>query len=94
MFNFTNESKISKDLKKEALITRLFAINFAVRVIQAVIISINAYEQKLIEIGKENENFKNRDKWNYFHHMPILLLFGASHCLPLLYMSKRFICIE
>ena len=37
---------------------------------------------------------KNKDIWNYCHHMPMLLLLGANHCLPLIHMAKHFISIN
>ena len=52
---------------------------------------MNNYEQETIEVGDENEKIKNKDRWNYFHRMPILPLLGANHRLPLLHMTKRFI---
>ena len=48
----------------------------------------------MIEIGNKNERIRNKDKWNYFHHMPILQLVGDNNCLLLLHMAKRFICLE
>ena len=54
---------------------------------------MNAYEQKMIEIGNKNEKFK-RDKWNYFHHFLIFPLLGANHRLLLLHMDKSFIRLE
>ena len=43
------------------------------------------------EVEKENKKIKNRDGWNYFHHMPILPLLGDNNHLPLFHMAKRFI---
>ena len=37
---------------------------------------------------------KNKDKWNYCHHRPILPLLGANHRLPLLHKDKSFIWLE
>ena len=48
MINITNESKISKDKKEEALIKRLLAIKFPLKVIQSIIISVKAYKHKTI----------------------------------------------
>ena len=62
--------------------------------IQAVIFSINTYKQYMISVGNENKTIKNKDRWNYFHHMPILPLLGDNHCLPLWHMAKRFIWLE
>ena len=69
-------------------------MNLLLKVIQSIVISVNTYEHKMIEIGNEKVKIKNKYKWNYYHHMPILPLLGANHHLPLLYMDKRFICIE
>ena len=48
----------------------------------------------MIEIGNENTNSKNKDKWKYFHYMHILPLLGVNHVLPLLHRAKSFIWIE
>ena len=82
---------MSKDKNEEALIKRLLSIYIPPKFIQAIIISTNNYEQKMIEIGNKNKKIKNKDKWNYCHHMPILPLLGDNHRLPLLHMDKRFI---
>ena len=68
---------------------RFLAINLPLQVIQLIIISVNTYGQKIIEIENENEKIKNKDKWNYCHHMPIFPFLGANNCLPLLYITKR-----
>ena len=60
---------------------------------QAVILSINAYYQDMIAVWNEKK-IKNRDRWNYFHHMPILPLLGANNRPPLVNMAKRFIWIN
>ena len=83
MINDTNESKISTYKKEEALITRLLDKNVLLKFIQAVIFSINTYKQDMISVGNENKTIKNKDRWNYFHHMPILPLLGDNHRLPL-----------
>ena len=48
----------------------------------------------MIEIRNENEKIKNKDRWNYYHHMPKLTLLGDNNSLPLLHMGKSFIWIE
>ena len=48
----------------------------------------------MIDIGNKNEKIRNKDKWNYYHHFPILPLMGDNHRLTLLNMAKSFICIE
>ena len=88
--NDTNESKLSKDKTKEAIIISLLAKYFLLKVIQAVIFSINTYEQDIIAVGNENKKIKNKDRWNYCHHIPMLSLLGANHRLPLFHMAKHF----
>ena len=39
-------------------------------------------------------NINNQDEWNYCHNFPLLQLLGVNHCLPLLHMSKNFVCIH
>ena len=72
----------------------MLAINFLIKVIKSMIIPVNNYEQKMIETGNNNEEIKNEDKWNYFHHFPILSLLATNHRLLLLYMGISFIWIE
>ena len=55
---------------------------------------MNTYEQDMIEFGNQNIKIKNKYKWNYCHHMPMLPLLGANHRLPVLNMAKLFIWIE
>ena len=56
--------------------------------------SINTYEQDMTEVGNENKKIKSKDRWNYCHHMTMLLLLGDNNRLPLLHMDKRFIWLE
>ena len=48
----------------------------------------------MIAVGNENKTIKVRNRCNYCHNMPILLLLGANHRLPLLHMDKRFIWLN
>ena len=48
----------------------------------------------MIAVGNENKKIKNKERWNYCHHMPMLLLLGANHRLSLFHMTKHFICIN
>ena len=61
MINYTNESKTIKDKKEEALINRLLAINFSLKVIQAVIFPINTYKQEIIAVRSEKEIKTKKD---------------------------------
>ena len=92
--NDTNESKLSKDKTEESLIISMLAKNLCLRVIQAVIFSLNTYEQDMISVGNKNKKIKNKDRWNYCHYMPMLPLLGENNRLPLFYMAKMFICIN
>ena len=86
-----NESKLSKYKTKESLIISMLAKILSVKVIQAVIFSINTYGQDTIVVGNENKKSQNKDIWNYFHNMPMLSLLRSNHRLPLFHMAKRFI---
>ena len=55
---------------------------------------MNSCEQKWIEIGNKNEKIKNKDRWNYCHHFPILPLLRDNNCLPLLHMDKSFLWLH
>ena len=48
----------------------------------------------MLAFGNEKGKRKKKDRWRYFHHMPILPLLGNNHRLPLLHMNKRFIGLE
>ena len=56
--NDTNKSKTSKDKTKKALIISLLAKTFSLKVIQAVIFSINTYKQDMITVGENNKKIK------------------------------------
>ena len=47
----------------------------------------------MIEFWNENKKIKNKYRWNYCHHMHMLLLLGDNHRIPLLHIAKRFIYI-
>ena len=66
---------------------------FLLKLAQATIFSINTYEQYIISVGNKKK-IKNKDRWNYCHHMPMLSLLGANHTLPLFHMAKLFIWIN
>ena len=48
----------------------------------------------MISVGNDNKKIKNKDRWNYFHHMPMLSLLGENHRLPLFHMAKHFIWLD
>ena len=82
---------MSEFKKQEELIKRLLAINLLLKVIQSSIISVNSCKQKMIEIENKNEKNKNKDRWNYCHHFPILLLLGDNHIIPLLHRTENLL---
>ena len=45
----------------------------------------------MIAVGYENQKNESRDRWNFCHHMPMLLLLWTNHSLPLFHMAKTFI---
>ena len=49
-----------KDKTKESLISSLLAKKLSLKVIQAVIFSINTYEQDMIAVGNEKKHKKQR----------------------------------
>ena len=59
---------------------------FLLKLIQAVLFSINTYKQYTIEVGDE-KNIKNKDIWDYCNHMPMLSLLGVNNYLPLFHMD-------
>ena len=83
--NDINESTIGKYLKEEALMNRLLAKESCSKFSKAVIVSINTCEQYMIAVGNNNKKIKNKDRWNYCHHMTMLTLLGDNHYLPLLH---------
>ena len=91
--NDTNESKLIKYKTKEGLISSLLDKNVSLKVIQSVIFSINTYKKDMLVVGNDNKKIKNKDRWNYCHHMPMLSLLGGNHHLPLFHITKRFIWI-
>ena len=69
-----NESELIKDKTEEALIIRLLSKHFLLKVIQAVILSINTYEQDIIEVGEENKKIKTNTD------IIIVIIFLCYHC--------------
>ena len=89
--NDSIKSKGSKGITEEDVIISLLAKTFSLKVIKAVILSIETYKQDMIEVGSENKKIENLDIWNHFKNMPIQSLFGPNHHLPLFHMDKSFI---
>ena len=48
----------------------------------------------MIAVGNENGKIKNIYRWNYCHHMPMLVFLGTNHGLPLLHIDWSFIWLE
>ena len=48
----------------------------------------------MIAVGKEKEKIRNKDRWNYCHHMPMLSFLGVNHSLLLLHMTKRLFFLK
>ena len=67
---------------------RLLAKKISLKVIQTIM------EQDITAVGNKNKKIKNKDRWNCFHHKPMLPLLEDNHRLPLLKMAKHFIWIE
>ena len=88
MINITNESKWVKIKKEEALIRILLTINFLLKVIQSIIISVNIHKQKMIWIWNENKKIRIKDKWNYCHNIPTLPFLKSRYRLQLLHVHK------
>ena len=53
--NDTNESKISKGKTEEYVVSSLLAKTFSLKLIQAVIFSIDTYEQDIISVGNKKK---------------------------------------
>ena len=47
----------------------------------------------MIAVGTRKK-IKNKDISNYCHHMPMIPLLGANHCLPSFHMAERLIWIN
>ena len=72
----------------------LLAKTFSLKVIKAAILSIDTYEQHMIEVGNKNKKNKNKDRCNHCNHMSMQSLLGANHHLTLCHMAKSFILPE
>ena len=53
--NDTNESKISKGKTEEYVVSSLLAKTFSLKLIQAVIFSIDTYKQDIISVGNKKQ---------------------------------------
>ena len=57
--NDSTKSKISKGITEEYVIISLLAKHLSLKVVKEVILSINTYEQDMIEVWNENKKVKN-----------------------------------
>ena len=48
----------------------------------------------MIAVRKENKKIKNKYRWDYCHHMPMLPFLRDNNRLPLFHMAKRFIWLN
>ena len=48
----------------------------------------------MIAVDNYNKKIKNKDRWNYFHHIPMLSLLGANHRRTLFHIAKHFIWVN
>ena len=94
MINDGHKPKTSRGITEEDVINSLLDKNSSLKVIQAVLLSIDIYEQDILSVDNENKTINNEDKWNHCNHMPMLSLLGGNHCLPLFHMAKRFIWLN
>ena len=54
------KSKINKVITEEDVIISLLAKHFLLKVIEAVILSIDTYEQDILSVGKKNKKYSQR----------------------------------
>ena len=54
------KSKISKIITEEDVIISLLAKNFSLKVIKAVILSIDTYKQDMLSVGNEKKKYSQR----------------------------------
>ena len=86
--NDTNESKTSKDRKEESVISSLLVKKLSLKVIQAVIFSIDTYKQDMIAVG--NENQKNQSKTDGI----IVIICPCYHCWGQIIVYPYFIWLN
>ena len=72
----------------------LLTKTFSLKVTKAVILSIDTYEQDMIEVGNENKKIYKKDRWDHCNHILMQSLLGNNHRLPLFHISKSFIWLE
>ena len=69
-------------------------MNFPLKVVNYVIVTISSYEQNMIEFEKENGKTPKRDKQEYCDVIQLLPLLGVNHCLTLLHISPKNVYIN
>ena len=70
------------------------AKNLSLKVIKAVILYVDTYEQDILSVGNNNQKTPVKDKWNHCNNIPMLSLLVDNHRPPLFHMDKSFIWLE
>ena len=76
------------NVKKEARIKHLLAINFLLKFIQSTIISINTHKQKMIEIGNKTKKIRNKINGT------IVIIFLYCRCWGLIMIYRYYIGLK
>ena len=78
----------------EDIRNRLLSKCFSLKVIKAVLFTINNHERDILAVGYEKKTIQTQDKWNQLNLMNIQYMLGTNHRLPLSHMAKSYIWIE
>ena len=76
---------------EEDVIIRLFSNFFALKVIKAVLFTIESHEKDILAVSYDNKTINTQDKWSQLNLMQIKYLIRNNHCLILSHMAKSYI---
>ena len=56
--------------------------------------NIDNHENEILAVDYKNKIIETKDKWNQINILDMQYLLGANCRMPLLHMSKSYICLE
>ena len=57
-------------------------------------VNIDQREKEILAVDYINKTIETKDKWNHMNILDMQSMLGANFRMPLLLMSKSYICLE
>ena len=57
-------------------------------------VNIDQREKEILAVDYINKTIETKDKWNHMNILDMQSMLGGNFCMPLLLMSKSYICLE